>query len=45
MDLDSEKVEIIRKLARKNNWGAKYNRLKHFKRFPNLDGVIKELKK
>jgi len=31
------------KLARKNNWGAKYDRLEHFKRFPNLDEIIKDL--
>lgn len=40
-----EKAQIMRKLARKNNWGAKYDRLEHFKRFPNLDKIIKELLK
>ena len=29
----------------KKNWGAKYDRLEHFKRFPNLDKIIKELLK
>jgi hypothetical protein len=38
-----EKAQIMRKLIRKNNWGAKYDRLEHFKRFPNLDEIIKEL--
>ncbi len=33
------------KLARKNNWGNKYDRLEHFKRFQNLDKIIKELSK
>jgi len=31
MDYNSEKAEIIRKLARKNNWGHKYDRLEHVK--------------
>tara|TARA_Y100000034_G_C6784227_1_gene350737 strand:+ start:551 stop:811 length:261 start_codon:yes stop_codon:yes gene_type:complete len=38
-----EKAQIMFKLARKNNWGNKYDRAEHFKRFPNLDQVIKEL--
>lgn len=33
------------KLSRKNNWGHKYDRLEHFKRFQNLDCIIKELKR
>lgn len=45
MDLDSEKAEVIRKLARKNNWGEKYDRLEHFKRFPNLKKVVKDLER
>lgn len=32
------------KLARKDNWGNKYDRTEHFKRFQNLDEAIKELK-
>ncbi len=41
---DKEKAEIMAKLARgKGNWGAKYDRLEHFKRFPNLEKSIKEL--
>jgi len=33
-------------LARsKGNWGEKYDRLEHFKRFQNLKEIIKELSK
>ena len=45
MSLDLEKAQIMRKLTRKNNWGACYDRLEHFKKFPNLNQVIKELVK
>lgn len=45
MDINEEKAEVIRKLARKNNWGNKYDRLEHFKRFPDLKRVIKDLEK
>ena len=39
-----EKAQIMFKLARsKGNWGAKYDRLEHFKRFPNLKQAVKEL--
>ena len=44
MSLDLEKARIMFKLIRKNNWGAKYDRLEHFKRFQNLNKIIKELK-
>lgn len=45
MSLDLEKAQILAKLARgKGNWGAKPDRLEHFKRFPNLDRCVKELK-
>ena len=44
-DLDLEKAQIMFKLNRKNNLGAKYDRLEHFKRFPNLDKCVKELQK
>lgn len=40
---DLEKAQIMFKLARKDNWGAKYDRTEHFKRFQNLDNAIKEL--
>lgn len=39
------KAQIMFKLVRKDNWGNKYDRLEHFKRFPNLDKVINELEK
>jgi hypothetical protein len=45
VNLDLEKAQIIFKLNRKENWGAKYDRLEHFKRFPNLDKCVKELLK
>lgn len=38
-----EKAQILFKLARKDNWGHKYDRLEHFKRFKNLQIIIKEL--
>lgn len=38
-----EKAQIMFKLARKNNWGNKYDRTEHFKRFQNLEQSIKEL--
>jgi hypothetical protein len=43
MHLEIEKAQIMFKLARKNNWGACYDRLEHFKRFQNLKDCIKEL--
>jgi len=43
--IDTEKAEIMFKLARKNNWGACYDRTEHFKRFQNLNEAIKELSK
>ena len=33
------------KLIKKSNWGACYDRLEHFKRFPDLKKIIKELEK
>ncbi len=42
-DLELEKAQIMFKLARKNNWGHKYDRLEHFKRFQNLHQTVKEL--
>ncbi len=44
-DIETEKAQIMFKLARKNNWGHKYDRLEHFKRFQNLNWAIKELEK
>lgn len=46
MSLEMEKARIMYKLAvAKKNWGAKYDRLEHFKRFPNLNQIVKELVK
>ena len=45
MDLEKEKAQIMFKLARKENWGGKYDRTEHFKRFQHLNEVIKELSK
>ena len=42
---DLEKAQIMFKLARKNNWGHRYDRTEHFKRFENLTDAIKELSK
>ena len=44
-NIDLEKAQIMRKLARKENWGHKYDRTEHFKRFQSLDKCIKELEK
>jgi len=38
-------ARIMLKLTKKNNWGACYDRLEHFKRFPDLKKIIKELEK
>ena len=44
--VEKEKAQLMFKLAfSKKNWGAKYDRLEHFKRFQNLDKIIKELNK
>ena len=44
--MEKEKAQLMFKLAfSKKNWGAKYDRLEHFKRFQNLDKLIKELNK
>ena len=46
MSLELEKAQLMSSLARgKSNWGGKYDRLEHFKRFQNLDKVIKDLVK
>ena len=46
MSLDLEKARLLFSLARgKANWGAKYDRLEHFKRFQNLKQIVKELSK
>lgn len=46
MTLDLEKAQLMSILARsKGNWGEKYDRLEHFKRFQNLKEIVKELSK
>ena len=46
MFLEVEKAHIMYKLAvAKKNWGARYDRLEHYKRFPNLDLIVKDLVK
>ena len=42
--MKKEKAQLMFKLAyTKKNWGEKYDRLEHFKRFPNLKKIVKEL--
>jgi len=42
--MEKEKAQLMFKLAHsKQNWGAKYDRLEHFKRFPDLKKIVKEL--
>ena len=46
MTSDLEKAQLMSALARsKGNWGEKYDRTEHFKRFQNLKEIIKELSK
>ncbi len=42
---DLEIAQVMFKLSRKDNWGHKYDRLEHFKRFQKLDDIVKELKR
>jgi len=43
---DLEKAQLMSSLARsKGNWGDKYDRTEHYKRFQNLKEIIKELSK
>ena len=42
--MKKEKAQLMFKLAySKKNWGAKYDRLEHFKRFSNLKEIVKKL--
>jgi len=42
--MEKEKAQLMFKLAySKKNWGAKYDRLEHYKRFQNLKQIVKEL--
>ena len=44
MPTDLDKAKLMYKLSiAKRNWGAKYDRLEHFKRFQDLDKIVKEL--
>lgn len=44
--MEKEKAQLMFKLAfSKKNWGAKYDRLEHFKRFQNLNNIVRELNK
>jgi len=46
MASDLEKAQLMSVLARsKGNWGDKYDRTEHFKRFQNLKEIVKELSK
>ena len=46
MSLDLEKAQLMWALARgKSNWGKKYDRTEHFKRFQDLKDIIKDLSK
>lgn len=46
MASDLEKAQLMSALARsKGNWGNKYDRTEHYKRFQNLKEIIKELSK
>jgi len=40
-----EKAQVMFKLARKDNWNNCYDRIEHFKRFQNLQEILKELSK
>ena len=42
--MKKEEAQLMFKLAySKKNWGSKYDRLEHFKRFPDLKKIVKEL--
>ena len=42
--MDKETAQLLFKLAfSKKNWGAKYDRLEHYKRFENLKTIVKKL--
>jgi len=46
MASDLEKAQLMSVLVRsKGNWGEKYDRTEHFKRFQNSKEIIKELSK
>ena len=42
--MEKQKAQLMFKLAfSKKNWGNKYDRLEHYKRFSDLKKIIKEL--
>ncbi|MBR9702306.1 hypothetical protein GOV13_05295 [Candidatus Pacearchaeota archaeon] len=44
--MEKEKAQLMFKLAfSKKNWGGKYDRLEHYKRFQNLKKIVKDLSK
>ena len=46
MSIEKEEAQLMSVLAKgKANWGGKYDRLEHFKRFQNLKEIIKDLSK
>ena len=46
MASDLEKAQLMSVLARsKGNWGEKYDRTEHYKKFQNLKEIIKETSK
>ena len=45
MSIDLEKARVMFKLTRKNNWNSCYDRIEHFKKFQNLNEIIKDLSK
>lgn len=46
MTLELEKAQLMYKLAvSKKNWGQRYDRLEHYKKFQNLKIIVKELVK
>ncbi|MBU1129009.1 MAG: hypothetical protein KJ949_00055 [Nanoarchaeota archaeon] len=44
--MEKEKAKLMFKLAfSKKNWGHKFDRLEHYKRFQNLKIIVKDLSK
>ena len=44
-EIEIETAEFMNKLFRKGNWNNVYDRREHFKRFQNLNTIIKDLVK
>ena len=45
LEIDIEAAEFFNKLFRKGNWNNSYDRAEHFKRFSNLNKIVKEFAK